>query len=189
MTFLFRLVLRLECRLLCEVFDLCLKSVVIFWSFTSDLTLISPSVFNFWSGLHISRRQLSSVFDITPYGNMICNLLAYRALAVNIIQKIFLPLWYDYLYTFRSTILVAGQFVSLRKDLKFYVYVIVLTFQLSNCISWSRVSLEKIIQCSARNYNRFMEPRSSLPFSQEPTTSPYRDPDQSSPRPTNLFDI
>jgi hypothetical protein len=50
---------------------------------------------------------------------------------------------------------------------------------------WTRVLLEKLVVCSAsqRNSAPFMEPEGLLPCSQEPTTGPSSDSDESNPHP------
>jgi len=49
-------------------------------------------------------------------------------------------------------------------------------------IAWSTVLLEKLTFTDPVKKFLPMEPKSSLLFSQEPTTCPYREPDESSPQ-------
>jgi hypothetical protein len=55
------------------------------------------------------------------------------------------------------------------------------SFVISKLTSWTWALLEKppVVQL-LKNLEHFMEPEGSLPFTQEPSTSPYPEPDQSS---------
>ena len=50
-----------------QAFIVSFRFLFYFLSFTSDRTLISPSVFYYGSGVHISRRQFFSQFAVTPH--------------------------------------------------------------------------------------------------------------------------
>jgi len=52
---------------------------------------------------------------------------------------------------------------------------------------WSRVLVEKLTGFQLRNAQHFMAPEGLLQHSQEPATSPYPKPDQSSPCPQTFL--
>jgi hypothetical protein len=53
---------------------------------------------------------------------------------------------------------------------------------------WSTVLLEKLtVSQLVKKFPTFMEHESSLPYSQEPATGPYPEPDESNPYLTTIF--
>jgi hypothetical protein len=63
---------------------------------------------------------------------------------------------------------------------QFYTLTTYQLHELHHHNSWSWALLEKLPMCShSRNSQHFMEPEGSLPCSQEPSTGPYPEPDQS----------